>query len=91
VIIPVFADQPANAKEAELRGYGVGVPLNEATPEKLHEAIQKVLTDPKYSSNAKEYGSLLLDDITKPLDRAVWWIEYALRHPGVRLIRHFSL
>jgi hypothetical protein len=23
-----------------------------------------------------------MDDINKPLDRAIWWLEYAVRHPG---------
>ena len=83
----MFADQPANAKEAELKGYGIGVPLETITEEKLYEAIHKVLTDPKYSLRAQKHGTLLMDDITNPLDRAIWWLEYALRHPGVEHLR----
>jgi glucuronosyltransferase len=87
VIVPVFADQPANAKEAEIKGFGLSLPLMDITTEKLYYIIQKVLTNPRYSQRAKEHGSLLMDDITNPLDRAVWWIEYALRHPGVEHLR----
>jgi len=43
--------------------------------------------DPKYSRRAKEHGSLLMDDITKPLDRAIWWLEYAMRYPGMKHLR----
>ena len=44
--------------------------------------LRKVIEDPKYGRRAREHGSLLMDDINKPLDRAIWWLEYALRHPG---------
>ena len=57
------------------------------TTENLFDIIQTVLTDPKYKRRAMEHGSLLLDDITNPLDRAIWWIEYALRHPGMEHLR----
>ena len=87
VIIPVFGDQPANAKEAEIKGFGLGIPVNDVTSDNLFAAVQTVLTDTKYVRRAQEHGSLLMDDMTKPLDRAVWWIEYALRHPGMEHLR----
>ena len=44
--------------------------------------FRKVLDDPKYTQRARDHGDLLKDEINKPLDRAIWWLEYALRHPG---------
>ena len=35
----------------------------------------------KTNFRAKELGSVLVDQINKPLDRAVWWIEHIMRHP----------
>jgi len=86
-IVPVFGDQPANGKEAELKGYGLSLSLNDITEDKLFAMIEKVLTDPKYTQRAQKHGTLLMDDLTHPLDRAVWWIEYALRYPGVEHYR----
>jgi glucuronosyltransferase len=34
-----------------------------------------------FISRAKELGAVLIDQIDKPLDRAVWWIEHIMRHP----------
>ena len=41
-----------------------------------------MLNDPKYTQKAEEHGSLVMDQMSKPMERAVWWIEYAIRHPG---------
>ena len=43
--------------------------------------MDSVLHEPKYTENAKKYGSVLNDQITRPLDRAIWWIEHIMRHP----------
>ena len=43
--------------------------------------LDSVLHDPKYTENAIKYGSVLNDQITRPLDRAIWWIEHIMRHP----------
>ena len=42
-----------------------------------------VIDDPSYTAAARELGHLLTDQETKPLDRAVWWIEHAVRHPNL--------
>ena len=83
----MFGDQPGNAVEAKRRGYGIPIPIFELTEEKLSDAIDKILTDPSYSEKAIEFGTIVTDQITKPLDRAVWWIEYAMRHPGMKHMR----
>ena len=84
VVIPIFGDQLTNAVEAERQGYGIAIPLPELTSEKLSNAINNILYDPKFSQRAIEHGTLVMDEMTKPLDRAVWWIEYALRYPGLK-------
>ena len=81
-MVPVFGDQPANAIEAERRGYGVSIPIQVLTSTNLNETINKMLNDPKYTQKAEEHGSLVMDQMSKPMERAVWWIEYAIRHPG---------
>jgi UDP:flavonoid glycosyltransferase YjiC (YdhE family) len=43
IIIPVFGDQPANAKESEIKGYGIHVPFQNITEESLFNAVESVL------------------------------------------------
>ena len=47
----------------------------------LLQALDKLLHDPKFAEAAKEIGSTLNDQITRPLDRAIWWVEHVMRHP----------
>ena len=80
-------DQPANAQEAEHSGFGLNLPFVELTEEKLTSKLNQMLTDDSFTKRVKELGSALTDQINKPLDRAVWWLEYVLRHPGAHHLR----
>jgi glucuronosyltransferase len=54
--------------------------------ENLLEAIVTVINDPSYATNAHKFGSLLKDQINKPIDRTIWHIEHLIRNPN--LIEH---
>ena len=79
--VPVQGDQPINAKELVRMGAGLSVPYPTLNEEDLYQALDQLLHDPKFSQAAQEIGSTLNDQITRPLDRAVWWVEHVMRHP----------
>ena len=81
--VPVNGDQPANADFLNNAGIGEKIRFHSLSEENLYQAIQNVLNDPSYKDNAEDLGSLLVDQIDKPLDRAVWWIEHLIRHPSL--------
>ncbi len=78
-----MGDQHTNSKFLESLGIGVNVPYQEATVDSLYEALQAVLTDTKYAKRAQEVGSLLNDQIDRPMDRAIWHIEHLIRPPNL--------
>ena len=83
VALPVNSDGPANALDLERMGVAEVISYYEVNEKNLLKAVKKVLEDPIYTENAGKFGSLLTDQINKPLDRAVWHIEHLIRHPGM--------
>jgi len=85
--IPVYGDQKMNLGFAVSNGFGLEVPYSDLTEEKLSAAIQEILTNPKYGENAKTRSKIMHDQPMKPLDKAVFWVEYVLRHQGAPHLR----
>ncbi|CAG9831120.1 unnamed protein product [Diabrotica balteata] len=85
--LPVFADQKMNAAKAKQAGYGLNLPIAEITEDKLTKALHELLTNPKYRENAKIRSSLFHDRPMKPLDLAVYWTEFVVRHKGAQHLR----
>lgn len=52
------------------------------TTEIVKEKLQLILEDPKYTKNMAELSIRFRDQKEKPLDRAIWWIEWVLRNPN---------
>ena len=61
------------------------MPFKQMTSDGLLTAVTKVLSDRTYREKADKVGDLLTDQIAPPLESAVWWIEFLLRHPDYRL------
>ncbi|ODM91207.1 UDP-glucuronosyltransferase 2B18 [Orchesella cincta] len=85
--IPVFGDQDTNMGQAEIRGHAKVVEILDMTEERLESAILELLNNPTYARKAKELSKLVKDLPQTPLDKAVYWTEYILRHKGARHLR----
>ncbi|XP_060924855.1 UDP-glucuronosyltransferase 2C1-like isoform X2 [Limanda limanda] len=86
--LPVFFDQNDNLLRLKERG-GAKI-LTLATVDKDNnflEAIQEVLTEPSYMLNMQRLSRLHRDQPMKPLDTALFWIEFVMRHKGAAHLR----
>ena len=54
VALPLGADQPLLAKQAEDLGAAISLNVKELTPGALSDAVKKVITEPSYLSNIKK-------------------------------------
>ena len=52
------------------------------TEERLEVGLRAVLDNKKYQEAVTHLGDLVMDQPQHPLERATWWMEYLLRHPG---------
>ncbi|CAG7819879.1 unnamed protein product, partial [Allacma fusca] len=80
IVIPFFGDQPMNARLANYNGIGIHLEPSELTEISLRDAIQELVYTDKYSSKVKDLSRDFKDRPMSPVDKAVWWTEYALRH-----------
>ncbi|XP_044158733.1 UDP-glucuronosyltransferase 1-2-like isoform X4 [Bufo gargarizans] len=87
VMLPLFGDQMDNAKRMESRGAGVTLNVLDMTPEDLINALDSVINKPSYKENVQRLSALHLDRPIHPLDLAVHWVEFVMRHKGAPHLR----
>ncbi|XP_057664770.1 UDP-glucosyltransferase 2-like isoform X1 [Diorhabda carinulata] len=88
VAIPFIADQEMNAKRlSEDLGVAIHLDFVTFTKQQLTAAIIEVAENPKYKKNMERLRDLWTDQPMKALDRAMWWIEYVIRHKGTKHLR----
>ncbi|XP_016079387.1 PREDICTED: UDP-glucuronosyltransferase 2B31-like isoform X2 [Miniopterus natalensis] len=88
--IPMFADQPDNIARMQTKGAAVRLDFNTMSSADLLNALKTVINDPSYKENAMRLSRIQHDQPMKPLDRAVFWIEFVMRHKGAKHLRPAS-
>ncbi|XP_050497645.1 UDP-glycosyltransferase UGT5-like isoform X2 [Diabrotica virgifera virgifera] len=80
--IPFLLDQNANIQLLVEKKVALKVDYTTMTSEVLLDNINEILNNPVYAKNAKKISKMINDQPQKPLERAVFWIEYVARHNG---------
>ncbi|KAF2344124.1 UDP-glucuronosyl/UDP-glucosyltransferase [Trinorchestia longiramus] len=82
IALPLMSDQSLNAKQAQTLGMAAVLELQDLSEQNIEEAIRRVMSNPSYGKEAKRRSIIMKDQETQPLDRAVYWSEYVIRHQG---------
>ncbi|XP_067011624.2 UDP-glycosyltransferase UGT5 [Anabrus simplex] len=85
--IPFIVDQKINIEKSMHHGVGLRLDYKDLTKESLLKAIRTVLDDPSYAKNMRELSSKFRDRPETPLETAVFWCEYVMRHKGAPHLR----
>ncbi|XP_073825539.1 UDP-glycosyltransferase UGT5-like [Musca autumnalis] len=80
--LPVFYDQMKNINRAKEAGFALALDFFNLDGDKFESSIWEMMTNGKYFQKAKETSRIYHDQPVKPLDLAVFWTEYVLRHRG---------
>ncbi|XP_049824005.1 UDP-glycosyltransferase UGT5 [Aethina tumida] len=86
--IPIFGDQPINAQNMVNHGFALRHDYKNLTnSEEFLYKIKEMLNNPKYYENAQTRSKIMHDRKVKPIDEAVFWVEYVIRHNGAEHLR----
>ncbi|XP_065592861.1 UDP-glucuronosyltransferase 2A2-like isoform X2 [Cyrtonyx montezumae] len=85
--IPMFADQHDNIAHMRAKGAAVELDFSTLKTQDLVDAVNTVINNSTYKENALRLSKIHHDQPIKPLDRAVFWIEFVMRHKGAKHLR----
>lgn len=85
--IPLFGDQKDNIVHLKTKGAAVRLDFLTMSSTNLLTALTTVTNDPSYKENAMRLSRIHHDQPVKPLDRAVFWVEFVMRHKGAKHLR----
>nr|XP_020007280.1 UDP-glucuronosyltransferase 2B4-like isoform X2 [Castor canadensis] len=85
--IPLFGDQPDNIVRMKAKGAAVRLDFTTMSTTDLLNALETVINDPLCKENAMRLSKIHHDQPLKPLEQAVFWIEFVMRHKGAKHLR----
>ncbi|RZC42691.1 2-hydroxyacylsphingosine 1-beta-galactosyltransferase-like [Asbolus verrucosus] len=83
---PFFGDQFHNVMRVKHLKLGSWLDLSTLTKESFKGVVMETINNDTYLRNLEEISDLLEQPL-KPLDKAVWWVEYVIRHKGAEHLR----
>ncbi|XP_056144980.1 UDP-glucuronosyltransferase-like [Lampris incognitus] len=87
VMMPLFGDQPDNMHHMVARGVAVKLNVFDVTTAELLDALNKVINDKSYKEKMVKLSEVHNDRPIEPLDLAVFWTEFVIRHKGAEHLR----
>ncbi|XP_067293667.1 UDP-glucuronosyltransferase 2A1-like isoform X1 [Pseudorasbora parva] len=85
--LPLFADQPDNMMHMKTKGAAVVLDINTMESKDLADALKTVLNNLSYKESIMRLSRIHHDQPMKPLDQAVFWIEFVMRNKGAKHLR----
>ena len=85
--LPIVFDQPDNLSRMVARGTAKVLDIATLDRAVFVEALRAVLYEPSYRENMQRLSRIHHDQPMKPLDRAIFWIEYVMRNGGAPHLR----
>ncbi|TKS67450.1 UDP-glucuronosyltransferase [Collichthys lucidus] len=87
LMFPLFGDQGDNVHRMVSRGVAEKLNMYDVTAEKVVTALNKIIHDKSYKEKIMEMYAIHLDRPVEPLDLAVFWTEFIIKHKGAKHLR----
>ncbi|XP_047118228.1 UDP-glycosyltransferase UGT5-like [Schistocerca piceifrons] len=89
--IPFFGDQPSNAATVVAAGNALQLSYGDLDYQTFRDTLGELLNNERYRERAKQLSQLFRDRPRPPLEEAVYWVEYVIRHRGAPHLRSAAL
>jgi len=89
--LPVVNDQVVNMVKLVKEGVALSLQWEEINAEILKLTLNSLLDDPRYRESMSRLSTLLRDEPMASKEKAVYWVEYVLRHGGTKHMRMSSM
>uniref|UniRef100_H3CFK5 UDP-glucuronosyltransferase n=1 Tax=Tetraodon nigroviridis TaxID=99883 RepID=H3CFK5_TETNG len=85
--VPLFGDHYDTMTRVAAKGMGIMLHWKYMSENDLYTALTSVITDKRYRQQAQLLSNIHKDQPGHPVTRAVYWINYILRHNGASHLR----
>ncbi|XP_036436502.1 UDP-glucuronosyltransferase 2C1-like [Colossoma macropomum] len=85
--IPLFGDQSDNLFHMKTKGAAVLLEFNKMETKDLKDGLIEVINNPSYKESIMRLSRIHHDQPMKPLDQAVFWIEFVMNNKGAKHLR----
>ncbi|XP_063340784.1 UDP-glucuronosyltransferase 2C1-like [Pelmatolapia mariae] len=85
--IPVFFDQYDNLLRLQEKGAAKMIQLVDVNGHSFEQGLKEVIHQESYRQNIQRLSRLHRDQPITPMEKAVFWVEYVMRHKGARHLR----
>ena len=89
--MPFIADQYRTSSKMVAMGVAAKVNFQTLTVESFKQSILSIVGSADVAKNSARISKLFKDKPQKPLDKAVWWVDYVIRNPDLDNIKSPTL
>ncbi|CAG7725202.1 unnamed protein product [Allacma fusca] len=87
ILLPLFTDQDYNGYRIEATEIGIRLEMQNLNSKVLIRSLYEILNNPKYASNMKSMSAIFRDRPMNPIETAVYWTEFVLRHNDTKILK----
>jgi glucuronosyltransferase len=91
IFIPFLSDQQQIAAKLQFAGCGLVLPFDDITKQSLSTMISQITADPSFKKQIFAISTVYKDRLMPPMEEAIFWIEFAMRHKGAKHLKSSSI
>lgn len=89
--LPLNGEEKILSNRIQTLGCGLGYNMYALSVKNLKDSFKELLLKEKYTNRAIEMSVILKKHVIHPMDKAMYWIEYVIRHKGAKHLQSYGV